>query len=102
MSNFAVLDGQDIINVIVADSKEAAELVTGKTCIEYTTEPAEPGGTYDGTSFIKRKPFNGWVLNSNKEWEPPTPQPKNTENGYYVWDDNSMSWVEIIADIITE
>lgn len=94
MANFAVLDGQNIINIIVAENKELAELVSGRTCIEYTTEPAEQGGTYDGTSFIKRKPFPSWVLNSDKQWEAPTPKPGDTPTEYYTWDEDSLSWIK--------
>jgi hypothetical protein len=51
--NFAVLTGNQVTNIIVADSKEVAEEVTGLTCVEYTDEnPAVIGGTYDGSTFI--------------------------------------------------
>ena len=53
MANYAVIENNKVINVIVADSKEVAEEVTGKTCIEYTEEtPAGIGWDYDGVSFI--------------------------------------------------
>jgi hypothetical protein len=45
--NFAVLSGNLVTNIIVADSKEIAEQVTGQTCIEYTDEnPAVIGLGY--------------------------------------------------------
>jgi hypothetical protein len=94
MANFAVLDGDYILNTIIADSKEIAEEITGKVCIEYTTEMAEPGGTYDGTHFIQVKPHPSWVLNANKEWEPPFPSPENTDEYYHTWDEESVSWVK--------
>lgn len=41
-----------VLNIIVADSKEIAEEVTGSTCVEYTDDnTAHIGLTYDGTSF---------------------------------------------------
>lgn len=46
MAKFAVIDGENVINTILAESKEIAEQITGKTCIEFTTESAEIGGTY--------------------------------------------------------
>lgn len=94
MANFAVLDGENILNTIIADSKEIAEEVTGRICIEYTTEMAEPGGTYDGVDFIQRKPYPSWVLNSDKQWEAPIPSPENTEEFYHTWDEESLSWVK--------
>ena len=51
MAKFAVIDGSLVINTILAESKEIAEQITGKTCIEFTTEPAEVGGTYSNGVF---------------------------------------------------
>lgn len=36
MANFAVIDNNKVINIIVADSLADAEAVTSKTCIDYT------------------------------------------------------------------
>jgi hypothetical protein len=47
MANYAVVQNDKVTNVIVADSKEMAEQVTGLTCVEYTDEnPASIGWTY--------------------------------------------------------
>lgn len=52
MANFAVLTGNLVVNVIVADTVEIAEAVTHATCIEYTNEnPAGIGWTWNGTTF---------------------------------------------------
>ena len=53
MANFAVINGENVINTILAESKETAEQITGFTCIEYTTEPAEINGTYINGVFAK-------------------------------------------------
>lgn len=53
MKNFAVIENNVVINVIVADSLDVAEAVTEKQCVEYTTEnPAAIGWIYDGTAFV--------------------------------------------------
>ena len=94
--NYAVMSGNDVVNVIIADSKEIAELITGSTCIEYTDEnPAMIGGTYDGNTFIDVKPYPSWVLNSNKKWEAPVLRP---ETGKYYWNEETLSWVEFIIE----
>jgi len=50
--NFAIIENDIVTNIIVADSLEIAEAVTGTTCVEYTTEsPAAIGWTWDGTIF---------------------------------------------------
>jgi hypothetical protein len=52
--NFAVIENNVVTNVIVADTKEIAEEVLGKVCIEYTdTNPAGIGWTWDGSKFTK-------------------------------------------------
>ena len=53
MANFAVIENDIVINIIVADTKEIAELVTGLTCVEYTkSNPAGTGWTYKDGKFI--------------------------------------------------
>jgi hypothetical protein len=48
MANFAVITGSTVSNIIVADTVEIAEEVTGCICIEYTdAKPAGIGWTYD-------------------------------------------------------
>ena len=53
MSNFAVIINGIVDNIIIADSKETAESVTGETCVEYTADPgvsAHIGLGYDVTT----------------------------------------------------
>ena len=48
MANFAVISGNQVSNVIVADNQADAELATNSTCVEYTdANPAGIGWTYD-------------------------------------------------------
>ena len=53
MSNYAVIENNAIMNVIVADSKEIAEQVTGKLCIELPEIGFGVGNTWDGEKFVK-------------------------------------------------
>lgn len=92
--NFAVIENGIVENIIVADSKEIAEEITGYTCISYTDEkPALIGGVYDGVDFIAPQPFPSWNLNSKKIWEAPVAYPKDKKN--YQWNEETTSWVEI-------
>lgn len=55
MKNFAVIDSDNtIINLIVADSQDLAEELTGKTCVEYnlSEQVLDLSWTYDGAIFI--------------------------------------------------
>lgn len=97
MANFAVLDGENVLNTIVAESKAIAEELTGKTCVEFNeTDNAEAGGTRVGGVFIPRKPYPSWVLNADNAWEAPVTHPEfDSENPKtYTWDELTTSWVE--------
>lgn len=57
MSNFAVINGGKVSNIIVADTKEIAEEVTGQLCVEYTAEnPAHIGLGWDETIGFEQPP----------------------------------------------
>jgi len=53
MAYFTVIDNGVVVNTIIAESKEIAELVTKKTCVEVPFEPGQPGigWKYDGAEF---------------------------------------------------
>ena len=53
MPNFAVIENELVINVILADTKDIAEEITGLTCIEFNLEnnPAYIGGKYQNGIF---------------------------------------------------
>jgi hypothetical protein len=53
MANYAVIKDGFVNNVIIADTKEIAEMVTGLTCVEVDNEPGAPGigWSYDGAEF---------------------------------------------------
>jgi len=53
MANFAVIKDGIVDNVIVADTVEIAQTVTGLTCIEIPFEPGAPGigWSYNGAEF---------------------------------------------------
>lgn len=94
--NFAIIEDGIVLNTIVADSKAIAEEVTGLTCVEYTTEPAEPGGTYSNGVFVRRQPFASWTL-VDGEWQAPVVYPEQTDPENlvsYVWDEESLNWIE--------
>jgi hypothetical protein len=100
--NYAVMSGNTVLNIIVADSKEVAEEIVGATCILYTNEnPACINGTYDGVDFIVPSPYKSWTLNSDKKWEAPVAAPTLNEANpkHYSWDEEVLSWVEVIITV---
>lgn len=56
MATYAIVENNLVTNVIIADTLQIAEQVTGKTCIEYNeSNPAGIGWTYDGEKFTAPK-----------------------------------------------
>ena len=54
------------------------------------------GYTYDRTrdAFIPPQPFPSWALNEETcLWDAPTPYPTDGKN--YLWDEPTISWIEI-------
>ena len=41
--------------------------------------------------FVAPQPFASWTLDSNHDWQPPTPKP----DGTYSWNEAQLEWVLI-------
>ena len=55
------------------------------------------GFTYDAArdAFIAPKPLNSWVLDeATCQWQAPTPMP--TDDKRYIWNEETLSWDEIV------
>lgn len=120
MAHFAKLNSQNIVeNVIVVHNNELLEngaeseekgiafcksLFGSETTWVQTSyngtfrkRYAAIGGTYDAEldAFIYPKPFPSFVFNSETiDWEAPVPYP--TDSKYYRWDEDTVSWVEVV------
>ena len=73
--NFAVMSGNTVVNVIVAESQEIAEDVTGAEVLQT-----------DGV------PWLGWTLHG-AEWRPPMPT-----TGVWEWDAAAHAWVDVTPE----
>ena len=95
--SFAVIVDKIVVNTIVAETQEIAEMVTEKNCVEYNkTKFVDIGYSYDPirNAFIPPKPFESWALDeATCQWEAPTPMP--TDDKLYTWDEPSLTWLEI-------
>jgi hypothetical protein len=59
------------------------------------------GYTYDSVrdAFLPPKPYPSWVLNEETcLWEAPVPKPADADfpNRYYTWQEETVSWIEIV------
>ena len=56
------------------------------------------GYTYDADDdvFVTPQPFDSWTLDSNHEWQPPTPMPSDASiENPYEWNEEELEWVAI-------
>ena len=53
------------------------------------------GYTYNSNAdvFIAPQPYPSWTLDSNFDWQPPTPMPST--GGTYRWSEEELEWVAI-------
>ena len=105
----------DTSGAIVGGSSEAWEQFyesqqwfLGLTCKRtsyngnYRKQYAQVGFTYNATAdvFIEPQPYPSWTLDSNHDWQPPTPKPpydltnfEITNNVFHRWDEETLQWV---------
>lgn len=90
MNRYAEIVNNIVVNVIVAD----AEFVATQTDKTYViSEGSGIGWTFDGTNFTAPQPYPSWTLDSNHDWQPPTPMPST--GGPYRWVEEDLAWVAI-------
>lgn len=51
------------------------------------------GYSYDASAdvFVLPQPFASWTLDSNHDWQAPSPKPE----GSFIWDEESLSWLPV-------
>ena len=50
------------------------------------------GYSYDPVrdEFVQPQPFPSWSLDSNNDWQPPTPRP--LDDGLWAWNEDTQEW----------
>lgn len=107
MSHFAKIDENNIVtDVVVGDnslpnegydwivSRLGGRWIQTSYSGSFRKRFAGVGYSYNEEldAFIDPKPYNSWILNpETASWEAPTPKP---EEGVYVWDESTLSWLE--------
>ena len=85
----------------VSDWEKWYENVRGQRCVRTSynhnirKQYAGIGYTYDADAdeFVAPQPFPSWTLDSNNDWQAPTPKPE----GSFIWDEETLAWVETPA-----
>jgi hypothetical protein len=118
VAHYAYLDSENIVTQVIVGKDEDEgdtdwEQYYGAVRTSYNTHGGQHanGGTpwrynYAGIgyrfdpdlgpdgAFIPPQPFPSWVLNPDTAlWDAPTPMP--AEGGPYIWDEATLSWVEM-------
>ena len=92
MKTFAKIQNNIVVNVIIADEDFILSQENPSSFVEYDAENvASINGSYNDGVFLKPKPFLSFILDSNYNWQPPTPKPE----GNVYWDESSLSWLPI-------
>lgn len=123
MAHYAYLDENSIVTQVIvgkdeSDTSHDWEVYYGAVRTSYNTYGGQHthGGTpfrynyagigytfsddpmwaAQGGAFIPPQPFPSWTLNPDTAlWDAPVPYP--TDGGMYVWDEDTLSWVEVTA-----
>lgn len=117
MANFALIENNNVVNVIVINDEDCGGGVfphseeIGKeyiaslgiegewlqTCTNSTfrSNYAYIGGTYDEAldAFIEPKPFDSWALDSQNQWAAPVQYP--SDGDVYAWDEEQINWKRV-------
>ena len=111
MAHYAFLDNNNVATEVIIGRNED-EVVNGisdwetyygnfrgQRCVRTSynnnirKQYAGVGFTYDEAAdeFVAPQPFVSWSLDSNHDWQAPTPKPE----GDFYWDEESLSWLAI-------
>jgi hypothetical protein len=97
MKNFAIIENEKIVNVIVCDALVIAQaLLPNLFLVEEsnTTGKAIIGGSLLGDKFIAPKPYDSWTLNTTTfEWDSPIPYPNDEFS--WIWNEAQQNWEKI-------
>lgn len=99
MSIFALIKNSEVINLIEAepDFTDALRFMFSDAddLVEVTEDKglAYIGGTYLNGKFKPAKPYESWVFNETI-WNWDAPEPRPTDGKPYVWDEDTLNWVE--------
>ena len=114
MAHYAFLDSNNVVTQVIVGIDET-ELIEGlepetwygnfrnQTCVRTSyngnirKQYAGIGYTYnaDLDIFIAPQPYPSWILDSNHDWQPPTPMPV-VEGKRYAWFEPNRAWIELV------
>lgn len=106
MTTFAIVDGNVVENIAVADDQKILELLLPEKTVIAETETT--GVAWVGAEVINGKfkppqPYESWVWNNKAfTWEAPKPKPTTNPEGYWEWDEETKSWIDRVFVVPTD
>ena len=113
MAHYALIDSNNIVTQVIVGRNENETVdgisdwetyygeLLGQRCVRTSynnnirKQYAGVGYTYDAVKdqFVAPQPYASWSLDSNNDWQAPTPKPE----GSFIWDEETLAWVETPA-----
>lgn len=88
MNNYAVVENDKIVNVVVAESAEIAAEVTGATVIETTGVPWIDW-QFVNNEWRSPQPYPSWTW-VDGSWNAPITKPHDDDS--WIWNEDILSW----------
>jgi hypothetical protein len=107
MAHYAFLDNNNVVTEVITGIDETQTIegldtetwygnFRGQVCKRTSyhhnirKQYAGIGYTYDAVNdiFIAPQPYPSWTLDSNFDWQPPTPKPE----GFWTWNEEILMW----------
>ena len=112
MAHYAFLDDNNIVTEVIVGIDETQTIegletetwygnFRGQVCKRTSYNGkirknyAGVGFTYDSIAdvFIQPQPYPSWTLDSNHDWQAPTPLPDHTPGDYsWSWNEETLTW----------
>ena len=94
--------GQDFLNELFGTSDSWIQTSYNNNIRKQFAGPGysfvEDNPSYPMGAFVAPQPYPSWTLDSNLDWQPPTPKPDVTPPDYAYWDEEETEWVTVDAD----
>lgn len=87
--NYAIHDWHVVSNVIVCESQELAEQLTGLNALETEGSPWTDW-TYEDGVWVPPQPYPSWIWDG-ENWNAPVPLPD--QDNFYIWDETNQQWI---------
>jgi hypothetical protein len=109
MAHYAFLDENNIVTQVIVGHNETEMIggitdwetyyseLLGQRCLRTSynnnirKQYAGIGFAYDAVKdqFVAPQPYASWTLDSNNDWQAPTPKPE----GSFIWNEETLAWV---------